>query len=88
MKSYNDTFNPNASKTKRLGKISVIQDDIARCQLKFKGKNIRIGKQKILTKILICFLTTNRPDGGKHKSKRDMIYENLKNLLSKVQKNG
>ena len=40
-----------------------------------------MDRKKIPPKILLGFLTTNRPDGGQHKRKCDAIYKNLRKMI-------
>ena len=78
----------NEEVRKRFGNISSMQDNIARRQQKFIGKVVQVDKQKIPRKILTSFLTTSQPDGGKHMSTRDVIYENKKNCYKTYRKMG
>ena len=78
----------NCEIRKRFENIPTISLIIAKKQLKWAGKIVRMEAKQIPPKILTCFLRNPRSSGRRFRTTRDGLFENLKRILPDLDSSG
>ena len=88
MTRVRDEHISNKEICRQFGGIPTIERLIARRQLKWVGKIIRMDERQIPPKILTCFIGRKRCTGRRFRTTRDAIYDSLCKIWPNLQPDG